>query len=110
MTTFALFFSYTPETWGKLIDNPGDRTAAVRALTESVGGELTGLYYMLGDDDGFVLFDAPDVRAAGALSLAVNSTGAFSSLRTCRLIEAGELVDVLGTAGAARAEYVRQGT
>ena len=79
VSKFAMFFSYTPETWAKMIGNPNDRTAAVTALVEGVGGKLEALYYMLGDRDGFVVFDAPDPESAGALALAVNSSGAFNS-------------------------------
>jgi uncharacterized protein with GYD domain len=109
MPEFALFFSYSPETWASMITKPTDRTDAVRELVEGVGGRLDGLWYMLGEDDGMVLFDAPDPSAAAALSLAVNSTGAFSSLRTQQLLSAGELPDVLNTADTARSSYRRPG-
>lgn len=109
MPEFALFFSYSPETWAALIAKPADRTEAVRELAEGVGARLDGLWYMLGKDDGMVLFEAPDASAAAALSLAVNSTGAFSSLRTQQLFGAGELPDVLSTADTARSSYRRPG-
>jgi uncharacterized protein with GYD domain len=109
MPEFALFFSYTPETWAALLSKPADRTDAVRELVEGVGGRLDGLWYTLGADDGMVLFDAPDAPAAAALSLAVNSTGSFSSLRTQQLIAAGDLPNVLTTADTARGSYRRPG-
>ena len=109
MSKFALFFSYTPGTWAKMIENPSDRTAAVSAGIEGVGGKLEALYYMLGERDGFVVFDAPDPESAGALALAVNSSGAFSSVQTHQLIEAGDLTSVLRTAGSARGNYQRPG-
>ena len=109
MPKFAMFFSYSPDTWAKMLENPGDRTASVSASVEAVGGKLDSLYYMLGEKDGFVLFSAPDSETAAALALAVNSTGAFSSVQTSQLIEAGDLVDVLRTAGSARNTYRRPG-
>jgi uncharacterized protein with GYD domain len=33
-------FSYTPETWEKLIKNPEDRREAAKQYIESVGGKL----------------------------------------------------------------------
>jgi len=109
MSKFAMFFSYTPETWAKMIGNPNDRTAAVSALVEGVGGKLEVLYYMLGERDGFLVFDAPDPESAAALALAVNSSGAFSSVQTNQLIEAGDLPSVLRTADSARGGYRRPG-
>ncbi|MDD7967642.1 GYD domain-containing protein [Actinomycetospora lemnae] len=109
MPEFALFFSYTPQTWAALLTKPADRTEAVRELVEGVGGRLDGLWYMLGEDDGMVLFDVPDASAAAALSLAVNSSGAFSSLRTQQLLAAGDLPGVLDTADTARSAYRRPG-
>jgi uncharacterized protein with GYD domain len=35
-------FSYTPETWARLIDKPEDRRDAARSHIESVGGKLHG--------------------------------------------------------------------
>jgi uncharacterized protein with GYD domain len=109
MAKYALFFSYTPDTWAKMIENPSDRTSAVSATVEGIGGKLEALYYMLGEKDGFVLFSAPDAESAGALALAVTSSGAFSSVQTAQLIEAGDLPGVLRTAGAARGDYRRPG-
>lgn len=109
MPEFALFFSYTPETWAALLTKPADRTEAVREGVEAAGGRLDGLWYMLGEDDGMVLFDAPDASAAAAVSLAVNSTGALSSVRTQQLLAAGELPDVLSAAGTVRGSYRRPG-
>jgi uncharacterized protein with GYD domain len=109
VSKFALFFSYTPSTWAKMLENPNDRTPAVSSLVEGVGGKLEALYYMLGEKDGLVLFDVPDAESAGALALAVNSSGAFSSVQTTQLIAAGDLPDVLRAANSARGQYQRPG-
>ena len=41
-------FSYTPETWARLIGNPEDRREAARSYIESVGGKLHGFWYSFG--------------------------------------------------------------
>lgn len=109
MLKFVLFFSYSPDTWAKMIENPFDRTAVVSTAMDRVGGKLDALYYMLGEKDGMVLFSAPDAATAAALALAVNSTGAFDSVQTTQLIDAADLPAVLATAGAARGTYRRPG-
>jgi hypothetical protein len=41
MPRYLSRFSYTPETWARLIDNPEDRRNAGRSYVESVGGKST---------------------------------------------------------------------
>ena len=42
MALYLSRFSYTPETWARLIGNPEDRREAAQAYIESVGGKLHG--------------------------------------------------------------------
>jgi uncharacterized protein with GYD domain len=109
MIKFALFFSYTPETWARMISAPSDRAAAVRATIEQAGGTLESLYYMLGDQDGIVIFDVPDADAAAAVALLVTSSGAFRSVSTHQLIPSADLPAVLTKAAAGQGSYVRPG-
>jgi hypothetical protein len=46
MPMYLTRFSYTPETWARMIENPEDRRKAARAYIESVGGKLHGLWYV----------------------------------------------------------------
>ena len=43
MPLYLTKFSYTPETWARLVGNPEDRRNAAREYIESVGGKLQGL-------------------------------------------------------------------
>ena len=38
MPLYMTQFAYTPEAWATLVDNPEDRSAPVRELTEAMGG------------------------------------------------------------------------
>jgi uncharacterized protein with GYD domain len=105
MAKFVVFFNYTSDTWEKMIKNPGDRLAAVRASAQSVGGEVESMYFMLGKQDGFLVMDAPDASAAAAVSIAVSSTGAVRDLETHELIAPADLPAVLEKAGTARGTY-----
>jgi uncharacterized protein with GYD domain len=80
MAKYAIFFTYTSEAWARMIQSPGDRTAAVRQLTDSVGGSVECVYWMFGAQDGLAIFDVPDSVSAAAVSVAVGSTGSFKSL------------------------------
>ncbi|GAA2883774.1 GYD domain-containing protein [Pseudonocardia halophobica] len=109
MAKFAFFFSYSPETWNRMVLKPSDRTAAVRTMLEAQDARLEALYYMFGGHDGIVIFDAPDSRAAAAISLAVTASGAFDRHETRELITPDELVGVLEKAGLPLQAYVRPG-
>jgi uncharacterized protein with GYD domain len=111
MAKYALFFSYTPESWAAMISSPGDRAAAARAGVESVGGTLESMYFMFGERDGLVIIDVPDAEAAAAvaIAIAVTSTGAFRSMQTVPLIAPHELPGVLEKAGQALGAYTPPG-
>jgi len=55
MPFYLTRFSYTPETWAKLIKNPEDRRIAAQQYIESVGGKLHGFWYAFGKEKGDIL-------------------------------------------------------
>jgi uncharacterized protein with GYD domain len=110
MAKYVIFFGYTPEAWAKMIEKPGDRVAAARAVVEPAGGTLEAIWFMFGEQDGMAIFDAPDAEAAAAVSIAVGSTGAFRSLRTHQLVDPERMPSVLETAGRAREVYRAPGS
>ena len=65
MPLYLTRFSYTPETWAKLIQNPEDRREAAKEYIEGVGGKLHGFWYAFGDYDGYTLWEARDRRLDG---------------------------------------------
>ena len=56
MPFYLTRFSYTPETWARLIKNPEDRRAAAAEYIESVGGKLHGFWYAFGEHDAYNLW------------------------------------------------------
>ena len=55
MPRFITFFSYTGEAAKAMIEHPSDRSAASKALVESVGGTQEAFYWMQGKHDGFII-------------------------------------------------------
>jgi uncharacterized protein with GYD domain len=88
-------FSYTPDTWARLIDNPEDRRQAAQEYVESVGGTLHGFWYAFGAHDGYTLWEAPDNVSMAAVALAITGGGALSSLETTVLLTVDETMDAL---------------
>ena len=90
MPLYLTKFSYTPETWARLIGNPEDRSEAARSYIEGVGGSLHGFWYAFGDADGYTLWEAPDNVSMAAVALAIGAGGALSSLQTTVLLSIDE--------------------
>ena len=95
MPLYLSRFSYTPETWARLIANPEDRREAARTYIESVGGTLHGFWYAFGTHDGYNLWEAPDNVSMAAVALAISGGGALSSLETTVLLSVEETMDAL---------------
>ena len=99
MALYLSRFSYTPETWARLIINPEDRRKAAQSYIEAVGGKLHGFWYAFGTHDGYNLWEAPDNVSMAAVAIAIGSGGALSKLETTALLSVEETLDALGRAG-----------
>ena len=110
MAKYALIGGYTAEAWAKMIENPGDRVAAVTKTAQAVGAKLESFFWSFGDDDYLAIIDAPDDVTAGSVAIAVGSSGSLRNLRTIKLITPEEGRKVLEKAKAAKAAYSAPGT
>ena len=95
MPLYLTRFSYTPETWARLIGNPEDRRKAAQSYIESVGGKLHGFWYAFGEHDAYTLWEAPDNESLDAVALAITAGGALDSLQTTVLMTVDETMDAL---------------
>lgn len=102
MPLYLCKFSYTPETWTRLMANPEDRRAAASSYIESVGGKLHGFWYAFGEHDGYNLFEAPDNVSMAAVALAIGGGGALRSLETTVLLTVEETIEALRRAQGIR--------
>ena len=102
MAMYLTRFTYTPETWARLIQNPEDRREAARKYIESVGGKLHGFWYSFGEHDGWNLWEAPDNVSMAAVVLAIGAGGALGSCDTTVLLSVEELLQALGKAQTVR--------
>lgn len=99
MALYLSKFSYTPETWARMITHPEDRRTAASAYIESVGGTLHGFWYAFGSHDGYNLWEAPDHVSMAAVAIALSSGGAISAFETTALLSVEETLEALGRAG-----------
>ena len=99
MPVYLSRFSYTPDTWARLIRQPEDRRAAAQQYIESVGGTLHGFWYAFGAYDGYTLWEAPETVSMAAVALAIGSGGALASLDMTVLLTVDETLEALRRAG-----------
>ena len=102
MPLYLSKFSYTPETWARMIGNPEDRRVAAQKYIESVGGKLHGFWYAFGTHDGYNLWEAPDNVSMAAVALAIGAGGALRSLETTVLMSVEDTLGALRKAGEVR--------
>jgi len=95
MAFYLTKFSYTPETWARLMKNPEDRREAARKYIESVGGKLHGFWYAFGTSDGYTLWEAPDNVSMAAVGIAITGGGALSKFETTPLLTVEETLEAL---------------
>lgn len=98
MPLYLSKFTYTPQTWARLIEHPEDRRAAATSYIESVGGSLRGFWYGFGSFDGYTLWEAPDNVSMAAVALAIGAGGALGSIDTTVLLTVEETVEALRAA------------
>ena len=102
MALYLTRFSYTPETWARMIAKPEDRRTAAQAYIESVGGKLHGFWYAFGTHDGYNLWEAPDNVSMAAVALAIGAGGALASFETTVLMSVDDTLAALRKAGEVR--------
>lgn len=105
MPRFSTFFSYTRDAAKAMIEHPSDRSAAAKALVESLGGTQEAFYWMQGKHDGFLITNLPDGVAASALAAAVGATGAVGGLETHQIFDRDEQAAIVSAAATARKAY-----
>ena len=95
MPFYLTKFSYTPDTWERLRNNPEDRSHAARTYIEAVGGKLHGFWYGFGEYDAYTLYEAPDNVSMAAVAMAVAGGGALSKLETIVLLTVAETIEAM---------------
>ena len=105
MAKYAIFFSYTHDSWAHMIKNPTDRAAAATQIAESLGGSLESFHWMFGEYDGIAIAELPDSVSAAALSIAVAASGALAKAKTTQLFDHDDQAAMLEKAKTADAAY-----
>jgi uncharacterized protein with GYD domain len=90
MTIWVLQGTYTKDGAAGLVANPEDRTKAMAALFEPVGGHILDAYFIVGGRF-LVIAEFPDEKAAMATALPALASGALSDVRAEVAIRAADM-------------------
>lgn len=99
MPSYLVQVSYTVEAMAAMVKKPQNRTEAVRAAIEKLGGKLSGIWLAFGDYDIVAVFEMPDNASAAAFALAIGAGGACKSVKTTPLLSAEEGLSAMKKAG-----------
>jgi len=92
MATFFMFGSYSAEAIKEISIN---RTEEAIAKVKQLGGEIRGIYALLGEYDILFCVDLPDTEAAMKASISLNQLTGIS-FRSCPAVKV-EVFDRLAT-------------
>ncbi|MFG0260831.1 MAG: GYD domain-containing protein [Novipirellula sp. JB048] len=99
MATFITTIKFTPQGI-KAIKDTTHRAAELTEAAKRMGVTVTNLYWTLGENDGTLIFDAPDPETAAALMMLLGSKGNVHTM-TQRAFTAAEMENVLAKMPAA---------
>ena len=108
MASYLLQVGYTPEAWAAMLQNPQDRSAAVKAPVEKLGGRVERFWLSFGDYDIVSVIEMPDNVSAAAFSMAVAAGGACRAVRTTPLLSSSEGQEAMKKAAACGYQPVTQ--
>ena len=105
MQKYLVKFNYSNASWARMLSVTEDRTAAVAALLEHLGGKLETMYWEVEDAAAYVIADLPDSLCAAAALTAVTKTGGFKDVHVSQLISQDQLREVVSLAKSSEGIY-----
>ena len=92
MSKYMIKASYSPEGMKGVMAKGGTaRVDAIEKLVGGVGGSMESFYFAFGNDDVYVIVDAPTPEAMAAVAGTVSSTGVLSDYQTVVLLTADQM-------------------
>jgi len=95
MTKYLIQETVTSQAVAALMQNPHDRTEAIRPVFESVGGKLENFYIALNENTAYIIADITDQDSLAAILWTFQAGGGPISIKATPLMTAKEAVDML---------------
>jgi uncharacterized protein with GYD domain len=96
MTRFLSFLTFTDQGI-RNVKQSIERANDFRKVIEAAGGKVVSQYWLVGEADGCIVFEAPDDQVAAALLLSLGQQGNVRT-RTLRVYDAKEFAKILAKA------------
>lgn len=96
---------YSGDAIKAMVASPQDREAPARALAESMGATLIGLYFTFGSDDIIAIYEAKDDETAAGLSMLLGASGSFSGGSTTKLMSPTQAITAMEIAQKSMPNY-----
>lgn len=109
MQKYLVKFNYSNASWARMLSVTDDRTSAVAALLEHLGGKLESMYWEVEDAAAYVIADLPDSLCAAAALTSVTKTGGFKDVHVSQLIDQDQLREVVTLARSSDGIYQAPG-
>ncbi len=93
MSAYVTLFNFTDQGVRNVKDSPNRSKAAAQAA-ERMGSRFIGVWYLLGQYDGLVIFEAPDDETATRLLLATGMQGNVRTM-TMRAFSEEEMTSIV---------------
>ena len=98
MPFYLIRAAYTGTAAAHMVEHPQHREDAVRKSCETLGGKLHQFFYSFGDYDALALVELPNNKAAAAMALSVEASGAVRQIHTTVLLTVAEAMAAMKTA------------
>ena len=105
MPHFMMKLKYSHNAVKAMVANPSDRRKVAEDALAGVGATLKGFYFVFGDTDLIVIYEAPDSVSAAALAMSLGASGAASDVETSLLLTMEEAMEAMKKAGVAQKAY-----
>ena len=100
MPYYMIQMAYAGEAWVAQVQNPQDRTEAIRAVVEELGGRLVGRWFCFGEYDSVLITEMPDNVSAAAQAIIASAGGGPKAFKTTPLLTVEEGTEALRKAGS----------
>ena len=100
MARYMIQATTTSQAAAAVLQNPEDRTEAVRPVFEAFGASLEHYYVSLAENMIFVIADIPDEATLGAITMGFFARAPWESFRAMPILTASESVEVFKRAAS----------
>ena len=96
MTRYMIKGTYSPDGIQGVMKSGGTaRVDAIDKMVAGLGGSMEAFYFALGEDDVYVIVDAPSIETMLAVAGAVKSTGVLRDYQTVVLVTPEQVDDAM---------------